>query len=92
MATPKEHLEALLRLSPAEREFAANALWDSLDDDLRLADDPEADDPEVVRRAWAEEIVRRVNANEPGIPAERVYAEIDAELAENDGASRKGRG
>jgi hypothetical protein len=89
MATPKEHLEALLKLSPEEREAAANALWDSLDDDLDPAHDPEAEDSERVRKTWAVEIVRRVEANEPGIPADQVFAEADAALAAIEGDRRK---
>jgi hypothetical protein len=57
MAAHKQHLEALLRLSPEEREAAANALWDSLDDDLSRLDDAESDDTQLVRKAWADPVV-----------------------------------
>jgi len=50
-----------------------------------------ADASQRVRKAWAEELIRRIEANEPGIPAEQVYAEIDTDLQANETERRKGR-
>lgn len=66
MARADEHLAELLKLPPEARSAAAEALLVSLEDqDV----DPDA------AQAWVEEIRRRIEANEPGVPAEQVFAE-----------------
>jgi putative addiction module component (TIGR02574 family) len=71
MAAPREHLDALLKLPPNERSAAAEALLESLEQD-----EPD----EGVEEAWAAEIQDRIARNEPGIPAEQVFAEGLARL------------
>jgi putative addiction module component (TIGR02574 family) len=75
VATTREHLEALLRLSPEERSQIAEALLESLDEGEQDAD---------AIQAWAEEIVKRVERNAPGIPAEQVFAEGRARLTSRE--------
>lgn len=58
-------------MSREERSELAEALLESLEDD-----EPSAD----LVEAWAEEIVRRIERNAPGIPAEQVFAEGRARL------------
>jgi hypothetical protein len=67
MAQTQKHLAELLKLSREERSELAEALLESLED----AEPPPSDVVEV----WAEEIVRRIERNAPGIPAEQVFAE-----------------
>ena len=66
MARPDEHLAELLKLSPEARSAAAEALLVSLEDEAVDAD---------AAQAWIEEIQSRIEANEPGVPAEQVFAE-----------------
>jgi putative addiction module component (TIGR02574 family) len=68
-----KHVEELLKLPPDERSEAAEALLRSLENE------PEEDEASVAE-AWANEIERRVDANEPGIPAESMFAEIRSRL------------
>jgi putative addiction module component (TIGR02574 family) len=75
----KELEEQALRLPPKERSELAHRLLVSLEGD------PE-DSPEAIAKAWDEEIARRVADMEAGrtkwIPAEEVFKEIDAIIAE----------
>lgn len=82
MATNLEQIEALaLALPLKERGELAHRLIVSLDGE------PE-DTPEEIAQAWDEEIARRVADMEAGrtkwIPAEEVFAEIDALIAAHD--------
>ncbi len=82
MATNLEQIEALaLGLPPKERSELAHRLIVSLDGE------PEGT-PEEIAEAWEEEIARRVADMEAGrtkwIPAEEVFAEIDALIAAHD--------
>ncbi len=82
MATNLEQIEALaLGLSLKERGELAHRLIVSLDGE------PEGT-PEEIAQAWDEEIARRVADMEAGrtkwIPAEEVFAEIDALIAAHD--------
>ncbi len=70
----KKHVDELLKLPADERSEAAELLLRSLEQE------PESDDPAGVAAAWAEEIERRVEENEPGVPAETVFAEGRARL------------
>ncbi|HET7502697.1 MAG TPA: addiction module protein [Kofleriaceae bacterium] len=69
----KKHVDELLKLPPHERSEAAELLLRSLEQE------PEEDEV-VVAAAWAAEIERRIGENEPGIPAETVFAEGRARL------------
>ena len=69
----KKHVDELLKLPPDERSEAAEALLVSLEQE------PEEDEAEVAA-AWSAEIERRVAEDDPGIPAETVFAEIRARL------------
>ncbi|HNO58751.1 MAG TPA: addiction module protein, partial [Accumulibacter sp.] len=76
MATTLKEVEAqAMALSARERGELANRLIASLDGE------PEGT-PEEIAKAWDEEIARRVADMEAGrtqwIPAEQVFAEIDA--------------
>lgn len=75
----KELEEQALRLPPKERSELAHRLLVSLDGD------PE-DSPEAIARAWDEEIARRAADMDAGrtkwIPADEVFKEIDAIIAE----------
>ncbi|MGE3298545.1 MAG: addiction module protein [Porticoccaceae bacterium] len=82
MATNLEQIEALaLGLPPKERGELAHRLIVSLDGE------PDGT-PEEIAQAWDEEIARRVADMEAGrtkwIPAEEVFAEIDALIAAHD--------
>lgn len=71
----KKHVDELLKLPPDERSEAAEALL------LSLEQEPEPDDDDAaIAAAWAKEIEKRVEDNEPGIPAETVFAEARARL------------
>lgn len=70
MASVQKRLEELLELSREERSELAEALLESLDDSA----------DEEVMESWAAEIMRRISTNEPGIPAEQVFAEGRARL------------
>ena len=70
----KKHVDELLKLPPDERSEAAEALL------LSLEQEPEADDEAAIAAAWAKEIEKRVEENEPGVPAETVFAEARARL------------
>jgi putative addiction module component (TIGR02574 family) len=79
MATTLKEVEAqAMALSARERGELANRLIASLDGE------PEGT-PEEIAKAWDEEIARRVADMEAGrtqwIPAEQVFAEIDALIA-----------
>ena len=79
MATTLKEVEAqAMALSARERGDLANRLIASLDGE------PEGT-PEEIAKAWDEEIARRVADMEAGrtqwIPAEQVFAEIDALIA-----------
>ena len=78
MATTLKEVEAqAMALSARERGELANRLIASLDGE------PEGT-PEEIAKAWDEEIARRVAELDAGtaelIPAEQVFAEIDAML------------
>lgn len=82
MATTLKEIEALaLELPIKERSELAHRLIVSLDGE------PEGT-PEEIAKAWDEEIARRVADMEAGrtqwIPAEQVFAEIDALIAAHD--------
>jgi hypothetical protein len=70
----KKHVDELLKLPPDERSEAAEALL------LSLEQEPETDDEAAIAAAWAKEIEKRVEEDEPGIPAETVFAEARARL------------
>jgi len=79
MTTTLKAIEAqAMALSARERGELANRLIASLDGE------PEGS-PEEIAKAWDEEIARRVADMEAGrtqwIPAEQVFAEIDALIA-----------
>jgi hypothetical protein len=69
------HILALLRASREERSEAVEALLISLEDL-----DEEQVDQQTWERLWAAELERRIQANEPGIPGEQVFAELRAKL------------
>ena len=71
MAQTRKRLEELLKLSREERSQLAEALLESLADD---AAEPGAEGE------WAEEIVRRIERDAPGIPADDVFFEGRARL------------
>ena len=79
-ATLKELEEEALKLPPRERSELAELLITS------LHGQPE-DTPEAIAKAWDEEIARRVADMEAGrtkwIPAEEVFKELDAIIAEH---------
>jgi putative addiction module component (TIGR02574 family) len=82
MASNLEQIEALaLALPVKQRGELAHRLIVSLDGE------PEGT-PEEIAKAWDEEIARRVADMEAGrtkwIPAEEVFAEIDALIAAHD--------
>jgi len=70
----KKHVDELLKLSPEERSEAAELLLSSLESDA------DGEDQNAVATAWALEIERRVEEDEPGVPAERVFSETRARL------------
>jgi putative addiction module component (TIGR02574 family) len=74
MTQPREIVEAALKLNPTERAAIASEILDSLKDSTYGRLSPE----------WEEEIQRRLHDVEGGrtelIPAERVFAEVEAEL------------
>jgi putative addiction module component (TIGR02574 family) len=74
VGTAKKHVDELLKLSPDERSEAAELLLRSLEDEA------EAEDQNAVAAAWASEIERRIHEDEPGVPAEAVFAEARARL------------
>ena len=71
--------QAAMSLTPDERAELAELIWESVT----------AEEQAPIEQAWREEIDRRIaRADErgtPGIPAEQVLLEIEADL-------RKGRG
>lgn len=73
----KEIESQALQLSPPERRELIHRLIVSLEGDSE-------DSPEAIAKAWDEEIARRVADMEAGktvwIPAEEVFAQIDAKL------------
>jgi hypothetical protein len=71
VASARQHLEELLKLSPDEWSAAAEVLLESLEQDEASADGDQA---------WATEIQRRVERNAPGVPAEQVFADGRARL------------
>jgi len=82
MAVTLEELEAqALKLSARERNELVHRLIASLDGE------PEGT-PEEIAKAWAQEIARRVAEIDAGqtqlIPAEEVFAEIDAIIAKHE--------
>jgi putative addiction module component (TIGR02574 family) len=70
--------QAAMSLTPAERAELAERIWQSVT----------AEEQASIERAWCQEVDRRIaQADErgaPGIPAEQVLSEIEADL-------RKGR-
>ena len=81
MSATLRNLEAeALKLSPRERSELAEFLITSLHGQTE-------DTPEAVAKAWEEEIARRVADMEAGrtqwIPAEDVFKEVDAIIAEH---------
>lgn len=82
MATILEKLEEqALQLPPEERGQLIHRLIVSLDGERNGT-------PEEIAKAWDEEIARRVADMDAGrtqwIPAEEVFAEIDAMIAAHD--------
>jgi putative addiction module component (TIGR02574 family) len=82
MAATLEELETqALKLSRRERDELIHRLIVSLDGE------PDGT-PDEITKAWDEEIARRMADMEAGrtkwIPAEEVFAEIDAIIAEHD--------
>jgi hypothetical protein len=73
MVVPRSPVDELLKMPRADRSAAAEQLLASLEEE---GDEDEAS----VAEAWAREIERRVEADEPGIPAEQVLAEGRARL------------
>lgn len=76
-----DELEAqAMKLSPRERDELAHRLIDSLHGEAEGT-------PEEIAKAWDEEIARRVADMEAGrtqwIPAEEVFKEVDAIIAEH---------
>lgn len=81
MGAMLDELEAkAMKLTPHERSELAHRLLVSLDGE------PEGT-PEEIAKAWDEEIARRVADMEAGrtqwIPAEEVFKEVDAIIAEH---------
>lgn len=72
MASTRERLQDLLKLTREERSELAEALLQSLE--------VEAEDQSVDE--WAAEIMTRIKRNAPGIPADHVFAEGYARLGE----------
>jgi putative addiction module component (TIGR02574 family) len=74
MTQPREILEAALRLDPTERAAIASEILENLEDSAYGQLSP----------AWEDEIQRRLRDVEAGraelTPAERVFAEVEAEL------------
>jgi putative addiction module component (TIGR02574 family) len=74
MTLSREILDAALKLGPTERAAIASEILESLEDTGYGQLSPE----------WEEEIQRRLHEVETGhaelIPAERVFAEVEAEL------------
>jgi hypothetical protein len=68
-----KHVEELLKLPLDERSEAAEVLLRSLEQE------PEENEA-VIAAAWVAEVERRIGENEPGIPAETVFAEGRARL------------
>jgi putative addiction module component (TIGR02574 family) len=80
VAVPSKVLEDILKLPRADREWLAEALLHSLDEDADVDEQaPMFATPEI-EAAWTEELKRRIEANEPGIPFEDVMAELRAKL------------
>lgn len=82
MAAILKDIEAkALELSPQERGSLIHRLILSLED-------PAEEAPEEIAKAWDEEIARRIADLEAGrmqcIPADEVFAEIDAIIREYD--------
>jgi putative addiction module component (TIGR02574 family) len=74
VGSAKQHVDELLKLSADERSEAAEVLLRSLEGE------GEGEDQDVVAAAWASELERRVNEDEPGVPAETVFSETRARL------------
>jgi len=74
VTSAKKHVEELLKLPADQRSEAAEALL------LSLEQDALTDDEIGVSAAWAAEIEKRIEDNEPGIPADTVFAEARARL------------
>jgi putative addiction module component (TIGR02574 family) len=74
MTQPREILDAALKLEPMERAAIASEILESLADSGYGQLSP----------AWEDELQRRLRDVEAGqtewIPAERVFAEVEAEL------------
>jgi hypothetical protein len=73
----QEHLRALLQASREERGQAVEALLISLD-----GESDEDVDQETWERSWAAELERRLADNDPGVPADEVFAAGRARLLE----------
>ena len=78
------HLRALLQASREERGEAVEALLISLD-----GDPDEHVDQETWERSWAAELERRLADNDPGVPADEVFAGVRARLLERAQARLK---
>jgi hypothetical protein len=74
VGSAKKHVDELLKLPADERSEAAELLLRSLEDEA------EAEDPNAVADAWVVEIERRIDENEPGVPAETVFSDARARL------------
>ena len=88
MAVTLEELEAqALKLSIQERSELVHRLIVSIDGEPEGA-------PEEIAKAWEEEIARRIAVIDSGqaqlIPAEEVFAEIDAIIATARGIGQNG--
>ena len=70
MATTRERLEDLLTLTREERSEIAEGLLESL----------EGEPDEETTGAWAAEIMKRIERNAPGIPADQIFADGYARL------------
>jgi putative addiction module component (TIGR02574 family) len=70
---------AAMALTPRERAELAERIWESVT----------ADEQASIEQAWCEEVDRRIaGADErgtPGIPAERVLSEVEADLRKRRG-------
>jgi putative addiction module component (TIGR02574 family) len=66
--------QAAMSLTPGERALLAERIWESVT----------AEEREDIEREWCAEVDRRIAAADergtPGIPAEQVLSEIEAEL------------
>ena len=72
MPHAKEILEAAMKLDSRQREYLADALWDSLE---------HGDDEVAVEKAWEEEIARRCKEIDEGKAEFVEWSVVKAEIA-----------